>query len=74
MDLASLWLGQHTRTTQIAFALGAHAKCQVAGASCAMHGFPRSAQAKTLLSRLVGLHLRHNVISPESLPLSGFLK
>lgn len=74
VDLASLWLGQHTRSTQIALALGAHAERQVAGASGAVHGFTRSAQAKTLLSRLVGLHLRHNVISPELLPLSGFLK
>lgn len=72
VDLTSLRLGQHARSPQIASTLGAHAKRQVAGTRCAVHRFTRSAQAKALLSRLVGLHFRHSVISPELLPLSGF--
>jgi hypothetical protein len=38
--------------------------------SCpAVHGFSRGGEAKSLLGRLVGFHLRHRKISAELLPL-----
>ncbi len=60
VNLPRLRLCQNPRATQIATALRTHSERQVAGSRRAMHGFTSGRQAKTLLSRLVGLHFRHN--------------